>query len=179
MNPFPFIQEASNLNLRPQDMMGGRMSRWTFDMGKPGERFEENVIGPSGDMPRIADKDAMRDYEIGYYQIFDLQNGDPLIAGPVGPGFNTICRLQVKTGKYTTYVPGRRCTVQEHVHIASRTPGHEGYLAYVVDLHDQFLSEVQILEAAHIEKGPVARIKMPMRLRVGVHGNWVNAENLP
>jgi carotenoid cleavage dioxygenase len=179
MNPFPFIQEASNLNLRPQDMMGGRMSRWTFDMRKAGERFEENVIGPGGDMPRIADKDAMRDYEIGYYQIFDPENGDPLIAGPVGPGFNTICRLQVKTGKYTTYMPGRRCTVQEHVHIASRTLGHEGYLAYVVDLHDQFLSEVHVLEAAHFEKGPVARIKMPMRLRVGVHGNWVNAENLP
>jgi carotenoid cleavage dioxygenase-like enzyme len=179
VNPFPFIQQASNLHVTPEDMAGGRMMRWTLDMTKPGDHIEEHVIGPGGDMPRVADKDFMKDYEIGYYQLFDPQNGDPLIAGPVGPGFNTICRLEVKTGKYTTYVPGRRCTVQEHVHIPSRTPGHEGYLAFVVDLHDQFLSEVQVLEAAHIEKGPIARIKMPLRLRVAVHGNWVNAENLP
>jgi carotenoid cleavage dioxygenase-like enzyme len=178
MNPFPFIQQASGLKVNPQDM-GGSMSRWTFDMRKPGERIEENTFGPGGDMPRIADKDSMRDYEIGYYQQFLPQNGDPLVAGPVGPGFNTITRIEVKTGRHTTYVPGRRCTVQEHVHIPSRTPGHEGYLAFVVDLHDQMLSEVHVLEARHIEKGPVARIKIPMRLRVGVHGSWVNAENLP
>jgi len=177
MNPFPFIQEASGIKVNPQDM-GGSMMRWTFDLRKPGERIEENTFGSGGDMPRIADKDAMRDYEIGYYQQFLPQNGDPLIAGPVGAGFNTICRIEVKTGTQTTYAPGRRCTVQEHVHIPSRTPGHEGYLAFVVDLHDQMLSEVQVLEAQHLEKGPIARIKMPLRLRVGVHGNWVHAENL-
>lgn len=177
MNPFPFIQQASGLKVNPQDM-GGGMSRWTFDLRKPGERIEEHIFGPGGDMPRIAAKDSMRDYEIGYYQQFLPQNGDPLIAGPVGPGFNTVTRIEVKTGRCTTYVPGRRCTVQEAVHIPSRTAGHEGYLAFVVDLHDPMLSEVHVLEARHIEKGPVARIKIPLRLRVGVHGSWVNAEEL-
>ena len=177
-NPFPFILEASNIKVAPQDM-GGKLMRWTFDLRRPGESIEENVIGPGGDMPRIAEKDMMRDYEIGYYQLFLPENGDPLIAGPVGAGFNTICRMEMKTGKHTTYVPGRRCTVQEHVHIPSRQPGHEGYLAFVVDMHDQFLSEVFLLEAQHIEKGPIARIKLPLRLRIGVHGNWVNAADLP
>ena len=48
----------------------------------------------------------MTDFDIGYYQTFDPrnapQNGPPPIAGPVGAGFNTIVRMEVKTGKYTT-----------------------------------------------------------------------------
>jgi carotenoid cleavage dioxygenase-like enzyme len=35
---------------------------------------------------------------------------------------------------------------------------------------------VFIVEAAKLEKGPVARLQIPFRLRVAVHGNWVPAE---
>jgi carotenoid cleavage dioxygenase len=70
-------------------------------------------------------------------------------------------------------------TVQEHIHIASKKPGHEGWLAFVCDLHDQNLSEVAIVEAQHLDKGPICRIKVPMRLRCQVHGTWVPAEALP
>jgi carotenoid cleavage dioxygenase-like enzyme len=48
-------------------------------------------------------------------------------------------------------------------------------LAFVVDKHDEWLSEVCVLEAAHIEQGPIAKIKLPLRLRCAVHGNWVVA----
>jgi carotenoid cleavage dioxygenase len=124
----------------------------------------------------------MTDFDIGYYQTFDPknapQNGPPPIAGPVGAGFNTIVRMEVKTGKYTTLGLGPTVTVQEHIHIPSKQPGHEGYLAFVCDMHDQQLSEVAIVEAEHVDKGPIARIKVPFRLRVQVHGNWVPAEEL-
>jgi carotenoid cleavage dioxygenase-like enzyme len=179
--PFPFMQEASGIKLRPDQVRIGFV-RWTFDLSKPGDTWEETIIGPSGDMPRTALKDQMSDFEIGYYQTFDPRNapqtGSPPIAGPVGAGFNTIVRMEVKTGKYTTLSLGPTVTVQEHVHIPSKQPGHEGYLAFVCDMHDQQLSEVAIVEAEHIEKGPIARIKVPFRLRVQVHGNWVPAEEL-
>jgi carotenoid cleavage dioxygenase len=64
------------------------------------------------------------------------------------------------------------------VHIPSKDAAHEGYLAFLVDLHDQNLSEVHIVEARHPERGPIARIKIPLRLRSGVHGTWVSAERL-
>jgi carotenoid cleavage dioxygenase len=174
VNAFPFIREASAIQVQPQDLAGGFV-RWTFDLSKPAEGFEETVLGPGGDMPRAAEKDAMRDYEIGYYQTFDPTAGPPLIAGPVGAGFNTILRLEVRTGKLKSYVPGPTSTVQEHVHIRSATPGHEGYLGFICDKHAQNQSEVYVLEAEHIEKGPLARIKVPFRMRVGVHGNWIPA----
>jgi carotenoid cleavage dioxygenase len=93
----------------------------------------------------------------------------------VGAGFNTILRLEVRSGKLTSFHPDGASTVQEHFHVPSRTPEHEGYLAFIVDRHAESLSELFILEAGHIEKGPVARVKVPLRLRVGVHGNWIPA----
>jgi carotenoid cleavage dioxygenase len=158
--------------------MGGSFVRWTFDLSKPGDTWEETILGPGGDMPRAAEKDAMKDYRIGYYQAFDPAAGPPLVAGPVGAGFNTILRLEVRTGSLKRFAPGPQCTVQEHFHIPSRTPGHEGYLGFVVDRHSDYLSEVYLLEAEYVEKGPIARIQVPFRMRVGVHGNWVPAELL-
>ena len=177
VNVFPFIQRASGLQVDPRDMQGS-MARWTFDLSQTGDAFEETVIGPAGDMPRIADAHHMRDYDVGYYQRYDPAFGPPLIAGPVGAGFNVISRLEVKSGRMRNFSPGPQCTVQEHIHVPSSQPGHEGYLLFVTDLHDQFLSEVHVLDAADIEKGPLARIKVPHRLRVQVHGNWVPAANL-
>ncbi len=177
VNPFPFIREASGIEARPEDLAGG-LVRWTFNLAKPGEQWEESVLGPGGDMPRVADRDMLVDYDIGYYQTFDPAVGPPLIAGPVGAGFNTILRLELASGKVARLPMDPRSTVQEHVHIASRQPGHEGYLAFLVDRHDEHRTEMFVVEAAHLERGPIARIQIPLRLRVGVHGNWVPAEAL-
>jgi carotenoid cleavage dioxygenase-like enzyme len=172
VNPFPFIREASGVEAGPQDL-AGEFVRWTFDMSKPGERWEHTVLGPGGDMPRIAERDMLVDYDVGYYQTFDPEVGPPLIAGPVGAGFNTILRLELGSGRLSRLPMDARSTVQEHVHIPSSVPGHEGYLAFLVDRHDEYRTEMFVVEAAHLERGPIGRVQIPLRLRVGVHGNWV------
>ena len=48
----------------------------------------------------------------------------------------------------------------------------------VVDLHDGHDSDVVVLEAGGLDRGPVARIKVPFRLRNQVHGTWVAQEVL-
>jgi carotenoid cleavage dioxygenase len=174
-SPFPFIREASGITVQPWEIRSA-YSRWSFELDKPGDAIKEAVLGPPGDMPTIARRDHMRDYEIGYYQRFDPKVGPPLVAGPVGGGFNTVSRLNVKTGAVSNFAMDQRSTVQEHVHVPSKQPGHEGYLLFVVDRHDTQLSEIFVLEAEHLERGPVARVQVPLRLRVGVHGNWVPRE---
>jgi carotenoid cleavage dioxygenase-like enzyme len=173
-SPFPFIREASNIHIRPEEM-AGNLVRWTFDLSKPGEKWDETILGPGGDMPRVADKDALVDYDVGYYETFDPTVGPPLIAGPVGAGFNAILRIELKSGKVRRLPMDHRSTVQEHAHIPSKIPGHEGYLIFLVDRHDENQSEMFLVEPQHLERGPIARIKIPLRLRVGVHGNWVPA----
>jgi carotenoid cleavage dioxygenase len=120
----------------------------------------------------------MRDYEVVYYGRVDPALAIPILTGPVGAGFNALTRLEVRSGRASTLAMESRTTLQEPVHIPSAQPGHEGYLAYVVDKHDENLSEVHIVHASHPERGPMARIKVPLRLRSGVHGTWVSATRL-
>ena len=174
--PFPFIHEASGISPKPEEM-GGKLVRWTFDLARNTDTWEETVLGPGGDMPRIADSDAMKDYEIGYYQTYDPRNGPPMLSGPVGAGFNTIIRINVKTGEMKTLSLDPRVTLQEHIHVPSKHHGHEGYLMFVADMHDQNLSEAVVAEAESLKV--LARIKLPLRLRCQVHGTWVPAEALP
>lgn len=172
---FAFIREASDpetRELRP-DQIAGEIVRWSFDLSKPGESFERYTLAPAGDMPRIADKHHMRDYEIGYYARVDLSMGPPILSGPVGAGFNAVTRLEVRSGRAKHLHMGPQATLQEPVHIASKVSGHEGYLAFVVDRHDTNLAEVHIVEAQNPENGAIARIHVPMRLRSAVHGTWV------
>jgi carotenoid cleavage dioxygenase len=175
--PFPFIQKASNIVVQPGEAAGDYV-RWTCDLARPGERWEEYKLGPSGEMPRIAGKDFMVDYDVGYYQTYDPEAGPPLICGPVGAGFNTMMRIEVKSGRLTKLAVPPGMTIQEAVHMPSKKPGHEGYLAFVVDLHEKNLSEVWLVEAANLPKGPIARIHVPLRLRAAVHGNWVTTAEL-
>src|SRR5690606_14633859 len=95
------------------------------------------------------------------------------VHGPVGAGFNTLVRLEPGSGRTTTFSLGPTWTFSEPIHIASTAPGHEGDLAAAIDDHGRYLSEIARSEAASSPKGPIARIKLPIRLRAQVHGNWV------
>lgn len=176
MNMFPFIMAAGGHQYNPMNA-NARLARWTFDLGKPDDTWTETILGPGGDMPRVADKDHMKDYEIGYMAVFDPRIGPPILSGPTPAGFNAILRLNVKTGAVTAWSQPNT-TIQEPVHIKSRQPGHEGYLAAVCDLHATNTAQVLLFAAAEIEKGPIARLHIPMRQRCGVHGSWVPAEAL-
>ncbi|OGT84756.1 MAG: hypothetical protein A3H91_17685 [Gammaproteobacteria bacterium RIFCSPLOWO2_02_FULL_61_13] len=173
VNVFPFIQQASGIHVLPHESFGG-LVRWTFDLSRPGEEYEEVILGPPGDMPRIADRDHMRNCAIAYYERFDPANGPPLLAGPVGAGFNTVSRIELGPGKLRDYhQPG--ATFEEAIHVPSRQPGHEGYLVLAAELHGENLSEVLVLQAERPDSGPLCRVKLPLRLRPQVHGNWVPA----
>jgi len=176
INVFPFVQEAAGIKVNPSQL-NGRLARWTFDLDGDSNTWTETVLGPDGEMPRIAHKDFMKDYEIGYYAQFLIENGRPIVSGPVFAGFNTVTRINVKTGETQSFsLP--EVTFQEPVHISSSQDGHEGYIAVVGELFEKDRCEVYLFNAAEIAKGPIATIKMPLRLRDAVHGNWVEGATL-
>lgn len=54
----------------------------------------------------------------------------------------------------------------------------DGYLvSFVTDEREQ-RSEVQILDASDITKGPVARVLLPQRVPLGFHATWVRGDQL-
>ncbi|GAB1820492.1 carotenoid oxygenase family protein [Herbidospora sp. RD11066] len=54
----------------------------------------------------------------------------------------------------------------------------DGYLVSFVTDEREGKSEVQILDASDITKGPVARVLLPQRVPLGFHATWVRADQL-
>jgi carotenoid cleavage dioxygenase-like enzyme len=180
-NVFPFIRAASGIDKSPAEMRA-QLVRWTIDLARakedPSYRYEERVIGPPGDMPRMADADVGRPYRYGYYATFDPSAGPPNIHGVVGAGFNTLLKIEVGNGRIDALSVGPDKSVSEPVHIASKAAEHEGWLALVVDTHSTMSSELWILEAGDVAKGAIAKVGLPLRLRPQIHGTWVSADKL-
>lgn len=43
---------------------------------------------------------------------------------------------------------------------------------------DEHRSDLLLFDALDIEKGPIATINVPIRLRFGLHGNFASAEQI-
>jgi len=58
-------------------------------------------------------------------------------------------------------------------------PEGDGYIVGVANDYAAMRSELVIADAHHLADGPVARVLMPFRLHMQVHGWWVPASTLP
>jgi carotenoid cleavage dioxygenase len=176
-NVFPFVREASGIDASPADIRGS-LVRWTLDVGNLEAGWRETPLGPPGDMSRTAAKDQTKDYEIGYYAVYDPRVGPPNIHSVVGAGFNTLLRINVRSGQHQPLGLGPDHSINEPVHIASQQPDHEGWLAAVVDCHSAMQSELWFLEAGDIGKGAIAKVALGRRIRPQIHGTWVPMDKL-
>jgi len=176
-NAFAFIRTASGINKHPSEIHS-HLVRWSFDLGRKEDAYQERVIGPPGDMPRVAAKDVGRTYHVGYYGSYDPSVGPPNIHGVVGTGFNTLLRVEVEHGRIDALALAADESANEPVHIPSPDPAHEGWLAFVVDHHPSMRSALWFAEAEHLAQGAIAKVALPLRLRPQVHGTWVPAEEL-
>ena len=59
----------------------------------------------------------------------------------------------------------------------AREPGKPGFRQIPDDIIRNY-SELVVLDAQAIEQGPICRIKLPFRLRQGLHGNWADERAL-
>ncbi len=177
-NAFEFIRKASGIDRQQQDLKGGFV-RWTMDPAHPEKDVVETPLGPPGDMPRIADKDMGRPYNVGWYLTMNPQGGRPLLAGPVYMGFNMMLKVAPGKGIVDAMPLPPEHAINEPVHVPSSEPGHEGWLVVMVDRQtgeDDFEHEVWIIDAGKIHEGAVAKVTVPHRQRPQVHGWWVPLE---
>lgn len=185
-NAFSFMREAGGIHRDQQDIQGA-LTRWTIDLGKADPQIEERPLGPPGDLPRLADADQGRPYNRAWYLSMNPQGGPPMPGGPVGINFNALMRIEPGNGRLTVMGVPPGAAISEPVHVTSSEPGHGGWLLSVVDIpngppgavapHD-YSSELWIIEADEVEKGPVAKVKTRLPLRSQVHGSWVSRAKL-
>jgi carotenoid cleavage dioxygenase-like enzyme len=175
-NQFPFVPNADGSPF-DRDKSVPRLTRWTFDLSRPGTDFGSETLFPDFmEMPRTDERYQMHPYRIGFTAILDLSR--PLnVAGTIGLGWNTIARIDVESRTQERYYVGPNSTCQEPQFIprGARAREAEGYLLSMITRFDgEMRSELLVLDAERLSEGPVATVRVPFRLRGAIHGNWVD-----
>lgn len=173
LNPFPFIPDITGVPYDPQKA-AAIPTRFTLDLQRADDRIEERAIGQfPGEVPRVDDRVIGRPYRYAYMGMVDPTRPMPM-AGPVGAGFNMLGRLDVHTGATQVWYGDDDCTFQEPQFIPHGPRELDGYIVSVIERHAENRSDVGVFDAARIEAGPIALIRVPLRLRSAVHGTWVS-----
>lgn len=167
----------------PPGSFGTEVTRWCFDMNDRNSQGVPSVMSTlAAEFPHCDDRYVGKPYKYGFMQASDhTQPYDADRAGPImGFFFNTFLTMDMSTGNYDGWFCGETSSTQEPVFApksATAAEG-EGYVLGVVNRRAEHRSDLVILDAMNMAAGPVATIKIPVRLKYGIHGNWVPAAAL-
>lgn len=183
-NPFPFFPSVDG---SPWDPQKGRayIRRYTFDLNsKDDSASEETLFSMSvSDLGRIDDRYTSLPYRYAYTQFNDRSRPfDENRAGNLALRVNnSYGRFDLATGKMNPYFAGDTHSLQEVCFVPRRKDSAEGdgYLIGVASNFAEMRSELVIADAQRLEEGDVARVILPFRATLQVHGRWVNEDELP
>jgi carotenoid cleavage dioxygenase len=158
--------------------------RWILDPSLPNNaRITPALVWQTnGEFSRIDDR-----WTTQKYKHFWLAKVDPSrpydfakCGPPAGGLFNCVGHYtwnpddELATGEEDVYFAGPTCTFQEPTFIPNGEKEGEGYLIALVNHLDVLRNDIVILDAQNLSKGPVATIHLPLKLKLGLHGNWVD-----
>lgn len=160
------------------------MTRWVFDPAtlKDGDRVEPLSEGNfSCEFTRVDDRYQGKKYT----QYWTLQV-DPTrpynfekCGSPGGGMFNVLTHYNWETGEKDEHWAGDCATYQEPVFIpeSEDAPEGHGWILCLENRLDELRNNIAIFDAQNLKNGPTALVKLPLKFRLGFHGNWVdNAE---
>jgi carotenoid cleavage dioxygenase-like enzyme len=181
-NMFPFFPDTSGKPF-DRDSAMPRMMRWTVDMARPGSGIESRRLGELvGEFPRIDDRFAMGPYRHGYLCVIDPSRAvDTEQVGSItGMFINCWGHIDHATGKEDAYWVGPRSSLQEPAFVPKSKDAAEGegYIIGLANRLTEMRSDLLVLDAQRLSAGPIATIRLPVRLRNGLHGNWFTNEQL-
>ena len=166
-NCFPFFPTPQGEMTAPVPPF---LKRLTFDLASGYDTFEKRqLMNMPCEMPRTDDRYQGRPYSHGY-----------VICGRTADGSSAIGHIDHSTGKLEMYAPGPGDSVQE-AQFVPRSPGSpegDGWLLVPVCRVSQMRSDLVILDALNVAAGPVATLKLPIRVRATFHGTWVPENTL-
>ncbi|KAF2998330.1 hypothetical protein E8E14_001391 [Neopestalotiopsis sp. 37M] len=136
------------------------------------------------EFPKIDDRFSMKQHNHSFFDLMDPKLGTnfPAIAPVMGGGhapYNALGSLNHHTRELQKYFPGPTHLVQEPVFIPRSKAASEGdgWLMALVNNYATMSSELHIVDTADFSH-PQAIILLPIRLRAGLHGNWIDAEDM-
>jgi carotenoid cleavage dioxygenase len=177
-NMFPFFPDVHGKPFNPMEAQS-RLTRWSMDMESNDDSFQqERLIELVGEFPRIDDRYATQAYRHGYLLVSDPEK--PAEFGRAGLFMNTLAHVDLATGKQQTWWCGPVSSLQEPCFIPKSKDAAEGegYLVALANRLKEVRSDLLVFEAQRLDEGPIATVRLPLRLRPGLHGNWHTAAEL-
>ena len=176
---FPFFPDIHGAPFNPKAAQG-RMTRWTVDMASNDDGFESKIqlCDFVGEFPRIDDRYATLPYRHAFQLVAD--DAQPHEFSRDGLFMNTLGHIDLATGRQKSWWCGPVSSLQEPCFIprSKDAPEGEGYIVGLCNRLKEMRSDLLLFDAQRIDEGPIATIKMPLRVRPGLHGNWHNADQL-
>ncbi|PZN35275.1 MAG: hypothetical protein DIU71_00475 [Proteobacteria bacterium] len=161
-NCFPFFETPQGEFTDPVPPF---LTRFTFDLDANDGRIEKRrLLDVSCEMPRTDDRYQGHPYRHGF--IICYRSAD---------GSSAIGRFDHATGELDAWAPGPGDSVQE-AQFVPRTPDApegDGWLLVPVSRVSKMRSDLVVLDARNLGAGPVATLKLPVRVRSTFHGTWV------
>ncbi|OJI96472.1 hypothetical protein ASPVEDRAFT_120230 [Aspergillus versicolor CBS 583.65] len=144
----------------------------------------ELLLQENGEFPRIDDRWSMTKHDHCFFDLMDMKAPTdwPAIIPVVGGGFppyNSLGHLNLRTKSLQKYFPGPTHFMQEPVFVprSEFAPEGDGYLIALANNYATMGSELHIVDTENFSK-PQAIVYLPIRLRPGLHGNWVDGRDM-
>ncbi|NUT51898.1 MAG: carotenoid oxygenase [Saccharothrix sp.] len=148
------------------------LDRWTITADRVHQR---RVDDRPQDFPRVNEALATRRHRYGYSAATALY-GIPFTAGgtPSDDAFtNALVKHDLERGTTEVHAFGRDEAVGEAVFAATGPGEDDGYLLTYVHNPARGAADLVILSARDFTGEPVARVHLPARVPLGLHGNWL------
>jgi carotenoid cleavage dioxygenase len=152
------------------------LDRWIIDLaaGTVREsRFDDRIQ----DFPRINSLFQGRPYRFGYAAATEIYAPPMTIEDdrPDGSFSNALLKHDLLRGTTEAHEFGRDGTVGEGVFVPAESPTGEddGYVMAFVHDPRRGAADLVILAAQDFTGKPIARVHLPVRIPLGLHGSWI------
>lgn len=181
-NIFYFFPQADG-TVPPPETLASNMMRLTIDMNSTANGLDMTPLTQFPcEFPRSDDRYMGRHYSHGF--VIAMDPSKPFNEAQIGPRpfqfFNQLAHINVSTGRIKTWFADDQSCFQEPIFVPKSADAAEGE-GYVIALRNRLLeqaTDLLILDAQHLDEGPIATVKLPIRLRMSLHGNWVPSSAL-
>ncbi|KAK0961132.1 transcriptional regulatory protein rco1 [Friedmanniomyces endolithicus] len=152
--------------------------RWVLDPAAPTGTYvtPERSWNTSGEFSRIDDRLVTKRYDHFWQcKIDPAREYDCASCGPPAGGlFNCLGHYKWSDQTEDVYWAGPRATFQEPTFIPAGSGEGEGWLIALVNQLDVLRNDIMIFDALKLSAGPVATVRLPFKLKLGLHGNFVD-----
>ena len=146
------------------------LKRWIFNLAGATDTIKRETLDDmSGEFPRFDERRSGLAYRHGWFAA--RSTNDPDVR------FDAIAHIDLTTGRRTQFLLPTGDVTSEPVFVARSEKADEGdgFLLAVVYRAAENRSDLLVLDAQNVEKGPLATAKLPRRVPFGFHGCWLGA----